>query len=155
MLVELALPFVDVRASDLSLVLGAPRAPALEVLTQRLGDVEVELRLLGCSHQAIVGELSETVACVPGVPGRLPASRDEGDYRFEAHVERLSTHRARCLLDGVRDDPAALAALFPGLRDAFTALRVAAVPGAVSWATWHAYPQTGELVCTRSVVRTA
>ena len=54
----------------------------------------IELRLLGCSHQALVdggAVLSETVACVPGV-ARLAARRaaPTARYGFRARVERLA-----------------------------------------------------------------
>lgn len=153
MLVRLQLPFADVRASDLSLTLGALPEPALEVLHLDLDGVPLELRLLGCSHQAIAPGLSETVACRPGAPGHLPPVSEQDGYRFEARVERMHAGRVRALLAEAQADPAALAAVFPGPQDAFTALRARAVPGGVSWETWHGYPQTGELVHTWSVLR--
>ncbi len=90
-LFEVRQPYVDVSAHDLSLTLGATIAPALETLTATLGGLEIELRLLGCSHQALVdggAVLSETVACVPGVAGSLPQRRTDGGYDFRARVER-------------------------------------------------------------------
>jgi hypothetical protein len=149
-LVELELPFVDARASDLALTLGEPAAPALQVLAATVNGIEVELRVLGCSHQVLAQDLSETVACRPGAEGDLPALAEDGPYRFKARVEPLTATRAATLLAGMRDDPNALVAVFPGPKDAFTGMRVYPVPGGAGWVTWHAYPQTGELVCTRS-----
>ena len=155
MLIHLQLPFADVRAGDLSLSLGAPAAPALEVLRVRAGGFAVELRLLGSSHQAVVdgGLLSETVACTPGAPGRLPrrARRRAGraDYGFRARVAPLGADAERTLA-AVADDPAGLVGVFPGVPGAFTALRVEPLARGAAWTTWHAYPQTGELVITRS-----
>lgn len=77
MLIELRRPYVDVSAGDLSLTLGLATAPALEVLAlDGCGGRAIELRLLGFSHQVLVGggsDLSETVACVPASPERCPS----------------------------------------------------------------------------------
>lgn len=166
MLVELHLPFADVRARDLSLTLGREPLPALEFLRARVGGIEVELRLLGCSHQALVADLlSETVACTPGVPGDLPSQRADGlaggvRYDFRAHVKELApaayARAARAAIAAARDDAHGLVGLFPaplpgrGSGDAFTALRLAPLAGGVGWQTWHGYPQTGELVITET-----
>jgi hypothetical protein len=170
-LIEVRQPYVDVSAHDLSLTLGAPAARALETLRATIGGLEIELRLLGCSHQALVdgGELlSETVACVPGVAGSLPDRRTDGAYDFRAHVERLEPEayaaRARAVLARAAAGPHALAGVFAAAPDAgdgappaFTALAVHALTakGAVAWTTWHGYPQTGEIVVTASSLRTA
>ncbi len=164
MLVELSVPYADVRAGDLALTLDAPPEPALDVLACVVGGVELELRLLGCSHQALAGEggalLSEMVACRPGSPPGLPARHDRPGYRFTARVERLVPRafelRARALIGAASADPAGLVGVFPGPGPAFTALRARSVRGAAggaAWSTWHAYPQTGELVVTESVLR--
>lgn len=165
MLVELSVPYADVRAGELALTLGAPPEPALDRLACVVGGVELELRLLGCSHQALAGGgalLSETVACRPGAPAGLPARHDRPGYRFTARVERLTpgafAARARTLIEAASADPAGLVGVFPGPGPAFTALRArpAAEAGggpAAAWSTWHAYPQTGELVITQSVLR--
>ena len=169
MLIEVRQPYVDIRAGDLSLTLGAPPAPAIEVLRVRAGGYEIELRLLGSSHQALVeggGGLSETVACGPGVPGSLPERRFEGPYAFRARVEQHSAEGYAALSAGVlasaADDAWALAGVFPpapgtGDRDrapmpAFTALAVRrpASGAGIGWLTWHGYPQTGEIVFTAS-----
>ncbi|MBA3747774.1 MAG: DUF2617 family protein, partial [Solirubrobacterales bacterium] len=121
MLFEVRQPYVDVSAQDLSLTLGAAAAPAIEVLSATLCGFEIELRLLGCSHQALAGgaaELSETVACVPGVVGSLPLRRSDGGYDFRARVERYGADcaayaaRAGAVLRDAAGDPLALAGLF-------------------------------------------
>lgn len=171
MLIEVRQPYVDVRAHDLSLTLEAPAAPALEVLRATVGGFEIELRLLGFSHQALIdgGErLSETVACVPGVAGVLPPRRTDGGYDFRARVERHDADayaaRAAAVLLGTASDPLALAGLFasaPGqtatsgvATPAFTALTVRPLErgDGVAWTTWHGYPQSGEIVVTSSRV---
>jgi hypothetical protein len=162
MLIELAVPYADVCAGDLSLVLDAAPAPALEVLRRRAGGVDVELRLLGSSHQALVeggARLSETVSCRPGPGPGLPASHAGEGYTFRARVERLEpaayARRAAALTRAAAADPWGLAGVFPGPGLAFTALRLreAADGEGAAWTTWHGYPQTGELVVTDSVVR--
>ncbi len=169
MLIEVRQPYVDIRAGDLSLTLGAPPAPAIEALCVTAGGYEIELRLLGSSHQALVegcGALSETVACASGVPGSLPQRRIHGPYAFRARVEKHSAEGYAALSGGVlasaADDAWALAGVFPpapgtGDRDrapmpAFTALAVRppASGAGITWLTWHGYPQSGEIVFTAS-----
>ncbi|HEX8102529.1 MAG TPA: DUF2617 family protein [Solirubrobacteraceae bacterium] len=156
MLVALAVAYSDVRAGDLTLALDAPRAPALEVLTRRVGGLAVELRLLGSSHQAIVEEraLAETVACRPGAAGGLPARHRAPGYAFGARTVRLPASayeaRARALLHAAASDADGLAGVFPGDGTAFTALRLRPLASGVAWTTWHGYPQSGELVITHS-----
>jgi hypothetical protein len=161
-LVRLDLPYADLRAGDLSHALGAEPLPGLETLVAQAGEWRVELRLLGCSHQALVDggeEICETVACRPGVQGNLPPHRRggarTGDYAFRARIERLATPayeaRAAGILAVAAHDPRSLVGVFPSDRGAaFTALRLDALPGQVAWTTWHGYPQTGELVVTES-----
>ncbi len=171
MLVRLDLPFADVRASDLALAFDAPVQPALEVLRVEEGRFPLELRLLGSSHQAIVaGVVSETVACGIAADGGLPprAGREAAGaiYSFTARIQRLEPFAyaaaARRAISAAAADPQGLVGLFPvaGAADgeeaageAFTALRAKVLPRAVTWDTWHGYPQSGELVVTRSALR--
>ncbi|MGC4865724.1 DUF2617 family protein [Micromonospora sp. DT53] len=167
MLVSLRTPYIDTCAADLSLALGGPERPALHVRDLTLpGDVRLRLRLLGASHQVVLAEpggaaeLTETVACLPGRPPHLPdALHDEaGRYRFTASVLRPADGELRTRIAGLRadlaDDPYALVGVFPGDPDAVTALAVRTdLPHlSVGWRTWHAYPQTNELVLTETVV---
>ncbi|MET7804456.1 DUF2617 family protein [Micromonospora chersina] len=161
MLVALDAPYVDTRAADLSLALGGPERPALHVRELTLpGGLRLRLRLLGASHQVICGDLTETVACLPGRPPHLPdALHDEtAGYRFTATVLRPAGDGLRTRVAALRaelaDDPYALVGVFPGDEDAVTALAVRPAPpdGSVAWRTWHAYPQTNELVLTETVV---
>ncbi|GGR67626.1 hypothetical protein GCM10010169_09120 [Micromonospora fulviviridis] len=162
MLVALDAPYVDTRAADLSLALGGPERPALHVRELTLpGGLRLRLRLLGASHQVICGDLTETVACLPGRPPHLPdALHDEtAGYRFTATVLRPAGDGLRTRVAALRaelaDDPYALIGVFPGDEDAVTALAVRPAPpaGSVAWRTWHAYPQTNELVLTETVVK--
>jgi hypothetical protein len=157
-LIELRLPFADVRAGDLVLALGEPARPALETLTLRAGGHDVELRLLGCSHQVLVDggeELSETVACLPGVTGDLPTGTAAGRYAFSARVEQHTpaayAARAMALLRGAAESATTLAGLFPSDgAAAFTLLRLG---DGLSWRTFHGYPQSGEIVVTAGRLR--
>ncbi|MDQ7903828.1 DUF2617 family protein [Phytohabitans sp. ZYX-F-186] len=144
MLVRLDTPYADTTAGDLSFALGLPELPALHVL--RLPGLE--LRLLGASHQVlwttVDGERSvETVACLPGRDPHLPSAMDSPGYRFESTVGQLP---AEPLWRELAADPRALVGVFPGDPNAVTALRAQER----GWCTWHAYPQTGELVTTRT-----
>jgi hypothetical protein len=170
MLTTLQTAYTDTRAGDLAWCLGKEPLPALAVLDVEVGDgqdlrAQVELRLLGASHQVLVdagrGGCSETVACLPGSQAPLPfgVARRVGpwDYEFAARIETLSKGsfdgRAQELLALVADHPHGLAGTFPGDENAFTALLVQCTPGGVRWRTWHAYPQEGRLVATRTQIR--
>lgn len=163
MLVSLDAPYVDTSAADLSLALGGPARPALHVLDLALPDgARVHLRLLGASHQVMLTaggtELTETVACLPGHRPELPPVVHDAatGYRFGATVRRPDDLHAEiaALRAELADDPYALVGVFPGDPDAVTALRVRAGDAGrtVGWQTWHAYPQTNELVWTETTV---
>ncbi|MGC1214244.1 MAG: DUF2617 family protein [Micromonospora sp.] len=161
MLVTLDTPYVDTSAADLSLALGGPERPALHVRELALpGGLRLRLRLLGASHQVVCAALTETVACLPGRPPHLPGTLhdDASGYRFTATVLRLDADGLRTRVARLRadlaDDPYALVGVFPGDVDAVTALSVRPDPpdGTVGWRTWHAYPQSNELVLTETVV---
>jgi len=157
-LIRLETPFVDVRASDLSLAIGLEPLPALKTLEASIGGWDVELRLLGCSHQAFLRargiSWSETVACRPGVDGDLPERRTErgsfGTYAFHARVEVLDHGRAAAIAEAASSDPHGLVGVFGRPAGAFTALRLREDAGGVAWTTWHAYPQSEEIVVTES-----
>jgi uncharacterized protein DUF2617 len=148
--------FADSRAADLSLAYGLRPLPALGTHTVTLNGLTVELRVLGASHQVVVGDWSETVACLPGRPGALPSREEQvvGDHlvTFEARVDRPADFAAAVssVISACEADQDALVAEFPGSPLAVTALAV--LDDGVGWQTWHAYPQAGELVHTKSVV---
>lgn len=158
MLIRLQAPYADVRASDLSLAIGLEPLPALQTLAVALEGCRIELRLLGCSHQALLHapgkSWSETVACRQGVAGDLPERRTEhgsfGTYSFAARVDTLDPGRATAALLAASADPRGLVGVFGRPAGAFTALRLREHPGGVTWTSWHAYPQTRELVSTES-----
>ncbi len=169
MRVDLTVPYADVRAAVLTLELGLAPVPALEVLRVPLGLGVLELRLLGHSHQARAelpgAAFSETVRCGAGRPGGLPARSADAagswSYAFAAAVEPLDPTALDLLAARVAADPRGLVGVFGADPRALTALRAMPLPPAtgagrgVAWETWHAYPQSGELVRTRSEVRAA
>ena len=165
----IATPFADSRAADLSLSYGLAPLPALSTHQVELPGARVELRVLGASHQIVldlarpepVSGWSETVACLPDRPGTLPAHDlvDAGPLRvrFRAGCLRLDRIRlaeqVRAIARRCEGHPQALVGTFPGSPLAITALLVQERgPGEVGWYSWHAYPQTAELVTTASVV---
>ncbi|MER8002018.1 MULTISPECIES: DUF2617 family protein [unclassified Streptomyces] len=164
MLTTLHTPYIDSRAADLAWALGREPLPALAVLDLDLAGAELQLRLLGASHQVLLqeerGVCSETVACMPGSSTPLPlgVSKRLGawEYEFAARVETLSrgsfAGRAQELLALVADHPNGLAGTFPGAPNAFTAMLAQRDEGQVRWRTWHAYPQENKLVVTRTRV---
>jgi len=156
-------PYLDTRADALSFALGLEPLDALAVLPVERGGIRVQLRLLGASHQILAGPVSETVACLPGDPGPLPeemrADVDGWTYGFRARVEAHPTEAAfaaavRRLCERVADRDDALTGTFPGSPYAVTALAVDGDPvaGTLGWRTWHAYPQTREIVVTRTLL---
>ena len=165
MLVALDTAYTDTTAADLRFALDLPAQPALRELAVPLpGGALLTLRLLGASHQVTLcgtgGDLTETVAClgreVHG--GALPARVRRSRYTFDSTVRRLGraefTDRVGALRAraerGLVAGEHVLAGEFPGTPGALTVLAATRGSGAVSWWTAHAYPQTGELVLTRT-----
>jgi Protein of unknown function DUF2617 len=155
----LDVPYADSRAAQLSWQLGPACHQALAEVPVALPGGALDLRLLGGSHQVLLSldgtRCSEVVACGSGVPGlpaairrTLPGLR----YRFRSAVSVLSAAALAAeverLLARLADDPAALVGEFPGSRHAVTALLAEPRADGVTWRTWHAYPQSGELVTT-------
>ncbi|TDC78213.1 DUF2617 family protein [Actinomadura sp. 7K507] len=155
-------PYLDASADALSFALGLAPLDALAVLPVECGGLTVELRLLGASHQVIAGPLSETVACLPGdaepLPGRASTSVPGWTYDFAAttaaHSDGTAFARAvEAVCARLADRGDALTGDFPGSRHAVTALAIedhALEETGIGWRTWHAYPQTREIVMTRS-----
>lgn len=157
MLAQLSVPFADVRAASLRHVLDLPRQPALAARRVLPAGREIELRLLGASHQVLfrdaAGERSETVACAGdalSLVAFLPAAVESGGYRFRAVVSQLDDEELDAEVAALRaaltDDPLALLGEYPGHGSSVTA--VLAETDGLGWRTWHAYPQAGELVAT-------
>jgi len=144
---------VDTRADQLRIAHDLPVLPA--VATLRCGPVE--LRILAASHQVVVGDRVETVACGTGVGEWLRDGRTvlAGDAATTVEVVRLTRDAFAAEVAAWRrrgrDDDRALVVEFPG-RDAVTGL---ALDGA-GWTSLHSYPAAGggTVVRTRTVVGT-
>lgn len=161
---SIAAPFADSRATDLRLAYGLERLPALGTHRVAVPGCWIELRVLGASHQVVAdlggASWSETVACLTGRDGTLPESDEviEGALRarFVARCFRLApaefAARVRAVRRRCEGRPDALVGTFPGSPLAVTALLGCGTAGGASWQTWHAYPQTAELVETTSMV---
>lgn len=166
MLTEIGVPYADTSAGALHWSPLPPETAPLDELVLGRGGVSLVLHLLGASHSATLtvadGRVVETVACpAHGAPGEpLPAHRvrvvDGLRYRFHSRVTPLDPHalgalaaRLRHEVD-TRDDR--LVGVFPGDRDALTALAGRTGPGVARWRTWHLYPETGEAVRTTTQV---
>lgn len=181
MISTLEAAYVDVCARSLGWALGLPGRTALATLTvpvpmsmstteptgpaDPVGGWQVELRVLGASHQVLVhGEgallCSETVACDLAGAEPLPTTaRSElpqtGSYEFSSEVLHLDADALVTAVDELEHDldgrDHTLVGRFPGMPHAITALTVDVLAnGLLAWRTWHAYPQAGELVTTRS-----
>ncbi|MBR8744321.1 DUF2617 family protein [Nocardiopsis sp. MG754419] len=163
---SISAPFIDTNADDLVWTLEHPLVDPLATRTVQVSGVTVELRVLGASHQVVLGAgtgaLVETVACLPGVPGGLPGNAEHplpgvGDYRFDSVVESLSRTDLARRVEGIQqetsDSPGGLIVAFPGDPLAVTALHLTSGSGvSLFWRTWHAYPQSGELVTTTTTL---
>lgn len=168
----LSVPFQDTQARDLVWTLENPPLPALAGRVVPRPGIELELRILGASHQAVLGQagaartgapaLVETVACLPGVPGALPEHCTRrvpgyGTYRIRTRVDAMAPGALSGQVRWLRRRVAApdgIIAAFPGDPLAVTAVLVESPgdPARLRWRSWHAYPQTGELVRTESTL---
>ncbi|MFD4832581.1 DUF2617 family protein [Streptomyces uncialis] len=155
--IALATPYLDTDADQLAFSLGQPPHEALAVRDLTVGGVEVQLRLLGASHQVFAGPVRETVACLPGTPGGLPDTvrTSEGwQYRFTARVQDFTPEEFSDEVAWVRrmsdTHPRALYGIFPGAQEAVTALVVDPLAEGLAWRTWHTYPQSRRIVATHT-----
>ncbi|WP_149181462.1 DUF2617 family protein [Streptomyces sp. TRM49041] len=156
--IALDTPYLDTDADQLSFTLGHPAREALAVRELTVGGIDVQLRLLGASHQVCAGPVRETVACLPDVAGGLPDTATEDfdgwHYSFSAQVCSLSAEAfgAEVALIRSRSDahPRALYGIFPGSADAVTALTVEREKAGLSWRTWHTYPRSRRIVATHT-----
>jgi Protein of unknown function DUF2617 len=161
MLSTITAAYADTSAAQLRLEFGLPRLDAYAQLALPLSHGELDLRLLGQSHQVVMEgdgiSCSETVACLDG-PAGLPCRAElplaGAAYRFTSQVRVLGPAaleaEARALVETYADQAAALVGVFPGSPSAVTAVAVRPLPHGVGWRTWHVYPQTGEVVETSS-----
>ncbi|MEU0369277.1 DUF2617 family protein [Streptomyces sp. NPDC006283] len=156
--IALSTPYLDTDAEQLSFALGRPPLEALAVRDLTVAGLDVQLRLLGASHQVFAGPVGETVACLPGVAGGLPDSAaqefDGWGYRFSARVEHFAADEFSEQVARIRSrsgaDPEALYGVFPGSPEAVTALIVERHGTGLGWRTWHTYPQSRQIVATHT-----
>ncbi len=166
MRLTLDIPHADVAAAALRCSLTGPRRAAVAALDVEDGPVVVRLRVLAASHQvevAVDGALAlrETVAC--DLAGGEPL--DSRATHLAAGVHRIVTvtHRLddpaylTAVADATdRDDGRSLLARFGVVAEAVTLLRaLPATPDVVRWESFHAYPQEGTVVHTRSTLELA
>lgn len=164
---SISIPFADASAASLGWRLAHSAREPLAVLTIDVGWLRADLGVLGASHQvrfdADDGSAAvELVACDVG-DGGLPsraAHRIGGlEYRFRSSVQRLSDDAFAAEVDALAarhsDDPGALVGSFPGTATAVTILAFQPVERYehARWRTWHAYPQTYEVITTVTDVR--
>ncbi|ACU77232.1 conserved hypothetical protein [Catenulispora acidiphila DSM 44928] len=174
MIAPLSVPYRDVRASELSWSLDAPDQPPLHSGRHPVGGLDVEVRILGASHQILVRTAGhglllcrETVACRDAAPGPLPIAiereLDDGyHYEVRCEVREVDTGHFPAWASALRDYadalPDATIAVFPASPDAVTAVVVEPLPSGlhgVLWRTWHTYPHAGgggDVVATRTVL---
>lgn len=159
---ELTTAYSDTRADALGWYLGLRPLRPLALRPLDLGDVRLELRLLGASHQVLVrsrhGMCSETVACLGGqrtpLPARAAQCVDGWDYEFTSLAEHLAVDRfearVRSLIAEVEAHPGGIIGAYPGSPYAVTAIVAERRDGVLGWSTWHTYPQERRIVSTRS-----
>lgn len=167
MILQLAVPFRDARAADLSLSVRLDRpapTPALASRILRVGSVRLDLRVLGASHEARLEHeaisISEVVACGADdgrpLPEHSDLATDDASYRFAARTRACDAETlarlTRWLVTIAGRRPDSVAAQFPGSPQGLTALFAEVTARGASWRTWHVYPQSGEVVRTASHV---
>ncbi|MDQ1012314.1 hypothetical protein QFZ82_006799 [Streptomyces sp. V4I23] len=156
--IALTTPYLDTDADQLSFSLVLPALDALAVRDLTVGGLDVQLRLLGASHQVFAGPVRETVACLPGVAGGLPRTTvqefDDWTYHFAARVRHFTSagfsNRVAWIRSRSDGNPEALYGIFPGSPEAVTALTVDRHATGLDWRTWHTYPQSRQIVATHT-----
>ncbi len=164
-LIEDPQTFADVNASELTLQLNGETREGVARIQVVLGDITIEPVILGSSHQVVVSgsgglRLVETVAAdAGGHPLPEEATHLDGgiDYLFQsqtrhyrsssAFVRSVGDIRSRCAQDRYES----IVVCSPDSPSALTA--VAVERDRPAWTSWHAYPETGEIVRTRSELR--
>lgn len=160
--------FVDTRADQLVYSVDEPRiTPVLArdfTITHVGVPLEVELAVLGCSHQVTVRNaghewVRETLACLPQREPWVPTTSSYtvargGQLTFDSTVVKPADFLSEVgrLESQLADSYAQCSVMFPGQPGAVTALACSASSNGLVWRTWHCYPQSGEVVETRSVL---
>lgn len=160
--------FVDTRADQLVYSLDEPRiTPVLArdfTFTHVGVPLEVELAVLGCSHQVTVRNdgrelVRETLACLSDREPWVPSTSSHvlargGQLTFDSTVVKPAgfLREVDRIESQLADSYAQCSVKFPGQPGAVTALTCSASSNGLEWRTWHCYPQNGEVVETRSVL---
>jgi hypothetical protein len=169
MLVDLLTAYCDTHAEELGWSLDLGLRPALATRRIRTPPYEVELRLLGASHQVAVRAAKpgagradsadplflETVACIPRETTALPAEaardRPRWSYTFQSAVRIVVSaqfDQTVARLEAAADR--GLVGRYPGASGALTAVLLAGGGRSLAWSTWHTYPQDRQVVTTES-----
>jgi hypothetical protein len=157
-MLELARRADDVRADGLAFTLDLPPREALAVRAWTVAGVAIEARLLDTGHQVVAGPLVETVAQLDGFEGPLPYElhRESGgwSYGFTADVYKrdyADFNRAAVFLrDYLKGRDDVLAAVFPQRKDELGGVLIRQVRRGLEWRAWHTFPQTRQIVSTRT-----
>ncbi|PMD05387.1 DUF2617 family protein [Brevibacterium paucivorans] len=160
--------FVDTRSDQLVYSLDEPRiTPVLArdfTFTHVGVPLEVELAVLGCSHQVTVRNegrelVRETLACLSDREPWVPSTSSHvlargGQLTFDSTVVKPAgfLREVDRIESQLADSYAQCSVKFPGQPGAVTALTCSASSNGLVWRTWHCYPQNGEVVETRSVL---
>ncbi|ROO82905.1 uncharacterized protein DUF2617 [Actinocorallia herbida] len=157
-MLELSRPDVEVVADDLAFTLDEPPLDPLAVRGWRIAGVDVQARLLPAGFQVVAGEVVETVAQLPGRSGPLPyhLRREVGGWShvFTADVYRRDyadfTRAVAFLRRYLTDRDDSLAASFPGRQDVLCGVLVRQLRRGIEWRGWYTFPETRQVVSTRS-----
>ena len=172
MVVELDVGYCDTRAEDLGWSLELEPQPALATRELAGSGFQIQLRLLGASHQVVVrtGDgpaesipqsapvCLETLACIPDrtypVPAETRVALGQWRYTFTSHNRRHGRSEFAGLLAGIeRAARSGVLGRYPGAPGAVTAIALRAQGPVLHWSTWHTYPQQGVIVTTHSTLR--
>ncbi|MCD0447976.1 DUF2617 family protein [Actinocorallia sp. API 0066] len=157
-MLELARPDVVIRADDLSFTLDDPPHGPLAVRGWRMAGVDVQARLLPAGFQVVAGPCVETVAQDEERPGPLPylLTREIGgwEHTFSADVYRRDyadfTRAVAFLRRYLTDRDDTLAAAFPGRQDVLCGVLVRQIRRGIEWRGWYTFPESRQVVSTRS-----
>jgi Protein of unknown function DUF2617 len=167
-LVDLDVEPIDQHAAMLRLSIDAP-SNLRALVTVRIGNAIVEI--LGGSHRvsvtgpgvSVVEELScgsANEAADTLVVDTIPARIDIDPIVFVSAVDRLQPEAFAVLAEQLRNDVGGdhngIVGVFPGHRNALTAIQVHQTDNLVAgWRTWHCYSETCEVVMTTTTLRPA
>src|SRR5262249_49159012 len=91
-----------------------------------------------------------------GRPATVTRAAAGGRYEFRCATRRLDQASLAAWAAAVKtryaDHPRVLIGEFPGAPEALTVIGAWPHPRGVRWQTWHAYPTSGELIGTASVL---